>query len=263
MFAIELGFWISAALIIYAYAGYPAILWVVALIRPRPVLKSGVTPTVTFVITAYNEEKRIGEKLKNTLELDYPGELIDVLVASDCSSDQTDDIVRSYQDQGIELIRAPARRGKEAAQKLAVDAAGGEVLVFSDVATILPREAISNIVRNFSDPSVGCVSSTDRFIDQDGRVSGEGAYVRYEMLLRSLETRVNSLVGLSGSFFAARSAVCLVIAQEPARCLFGHAIVEECAAQKVAAIGNLRMVWIGLDIGCELLACFGIKARIP
>jgi glycosyltransferase involved in cell wall biosynthesis len=208
MFGIEVAFWISSALIIYAYAGYPAILWVVALVKSSPVRKADITPTVTFVITAYNEEARIGEKLQNTLELDYPEGLLQVLVASDCSADKTEDIVRSHQDQGVELIRAPVRKGKEAAQKLAVDAASGEILVFSDVATILPPEAILSIVRNFNDPSVGCVSSTDRFVDQDGRVSGEGAYVRYEMLLRSLETRVNSLVGLSGSFFAARSTVC-------------------------------------------------------
>ena len=80
--------------------------------------------------------------------------------------------------------------------------------MFSDVATILSEDAITNIVKNFHDPTVGCVSSVDRFLDKDGRISGEGAYVRYEMFLRSLETRVNSLVGLSGSFFAARSAVC-------------------------------------------------------
>jgi hypothetical protein len=82
------------------------------------------------------------------------------------------------------------------------------VLVFSDVATMLAASAVSTIVENFADPNVGCVSSVDRFIDADGRVSGEGAYVRYEMLLRSLESRVNSLVGLSGSFFAARRSVC-------------------------------------------------------
>jgi hypothetical protein len=106
------------------------------------------------------------------------------------------------------LVRVSERKGKEAAQKLAVEVAGGEILVFSDVATILPENAVRNIVKNFHDETVGCVSSVDRFIDQDGRVSGEGAYVKYEMFLRSLETRVNSLVGLSGSFFAARSALC-------------------------------------------------------
>jgi hypothetical protein len=106
------------------------------------------------------------------------------------------------------LIRAPERKGKEAAQQLAVQAASGDILVFSDVATALSPDGISAIVRNFSDPTVGCVSSIDRFMEPDGTISGEGAYVRYEMFLRLLETRVNSLVGLSGSFFAARREVC-------------------------------------------------------
>jgi hypothetical protein len=82
------------------------------------------------------------------------------------------------------------------------------VLVFSDVATALDRDGVATLVANFADPTVGCVSSIDRFVDADGRISGEGAYVRYEMFLRQLETRVNSLVGLSGSLFAARRDVC-------------------------------------------------------
>lgn len=201
-------FWVSIAVIAYAYAGYPLALGAVALLRTRRVAKADVTPQVTLIITAYNEETRIADKLENTLKLSYPRDRLELLVASDCSTDRTDEIVRSYADRGARLVRAPARRGKEAAQQLAVDAAQGEILVFSDAATVLPEEAVRNMVKNFNDPSVGCVSSVDRFLDRDGRPSGEGAYVRYEMFLRSLETRVNSLVGLSGSFFAARREVC-------------------------------------------------------
>lgn len=208
MIAIEVGLWLSLALVVYVYAGYPLILAMIALIRTRPVRKAEITPSVTFVITAYNEENRIDDKLRNTLAIDYSKERFEVLVASDCSTDKTDEIVTSYRDQGVKLVRAPERKGKEAAQKLAVQVAGGEILVFSDVATILPENAVRNIVKNFHDETVGCVSSVDRFIDQDGRISGEGSYVKYEMFLRSLETRVNSLVGLSGSFFAVRSTVC-------------------------------------------------------
>jgi len=204
----EIVFWVSVALIAYAYMGYPLALGVISLLRKRRVEKADVSPSVTFIITAYNEEKRISEKLENTLKLIYPRSKLEIFVASDCSSDKTDEIVRSYGGRGVQLVRASVRRGKESAQKLAVEATSGEILVFSDVATILPERALSNIVKNFHDPTVGCVSSVDRFVDQDGRASGEGAYVRYEMFLRSLETRVNSLVGLSGSFFAARREVC-------------------------------------------------------
>ncbi len=208
MMLLEIVFWMSVGLVAYAYLGYALVLWGLSLFRSRRVSKADITPSVTFIITAYNEQSRIAGKLENTLKLTYPISRLKVVVASDCSSDRTDEIVKSYADQGIQLVRASVRKGKEAAQKLAVEVAKGEIFVFSDVATILPEHAVSNIVKNFNDPTVGCVSSVDRFVDQDGQASGEGAYVRYEMFLRSLETRVNSLVGLSGSFFAARREVC-------------------------------------------------------
>lgn len=181
---------------------------VISLFRNRPVNKGDITPKVSFIITAYNEEKGIQAKIENTLLQDYPKENFEIIIASDCSTDQTDEIVKSYESKGVRLIRAPERRGKEGTQKLAVEASSGEILVFSDVATILDSNGVKNIVKNFNDPTVGCVSSTDRFIDPDGKIGGEGAYVRYEMFLRSLETKVNTVVGLSGSFFAARREVC-------------------------------------------------------
>jgi hypothetical protein len=203
----ELAFWCSALLVLYAYVGYPCVLQLVSLFRDRPIRKAGITPQVSFIITAYNEEARIREKIENTLAQRYPAHLLEIVVASDCSADRTDDIVREYPHR-VRLVRASERSGKEAAQLLAIETCSGEILIFSDVATALAPDAVSTIVRNFADGTVGCVSSTDRFIDADGRLSGEGAYVRYEMFLRRLETRVNSIVGLSGSFFAARREVC-------------------------------------------------------
>jgi len=201
-------FWTAIFFIFYAYLGYPILLMIVALFRNRPVRKGNIAPAVSFIITAYNEEKRIREKIENTLKQDYPRENMEILVASDCSDDRTDEIVRCFESSGVRLVRAEQRGGKEAAQKLAVDAAAGEILVFSDVATILLPDGITNIVKNFHDPTVGCVSSVDRIIDPGPTTGGEGAYVRYEMFLRNLETRVGTLVGLSGSFFAARKEVC-------------------------------------------------------
>jgi len=203
----EITFWSSVALVLYAYLGYPSALMALSVFRNRPVKKGRVLPRVSFIIAARNEGARIREKIENTLSQDYPFERLEVIVASDCSSDGTDGIVSSYSGR-VRLVRAPERGGKEAVQQLAIEVASGDVLVFSDVATALAPDGISSIVRNFADPTVGCVSSVDRFIDPDGRITGEGAYVRYEMFLRVLETRVNSLVGLSGSFFAARREVC-------------------------------------------------------
>jgi hypothetical protein len=199
-------FWGAAALVFYAWFGYPLLLMALAPFLNRTVTKLPITPRVTFIITAHNEEQRLRAKIENTRAQDYPGSRFEVIVASDCSTDATDEIAR--QCHGVRLVRSDERRGKEAAQQLALQVASGEVMVFSDVATELPSGAVSSIVANFADPTVGCVSSIDRFVDAHGRVSGEGAYVRYEMWLRRLETRVHSLVGLSGSFFAARREVC-------------------------------------------------------
>jgi glycosyltransferase involved in cell wall biosynthesis len=208
--AAEIAFWGSVALIVYAYAGYPCTLWALSTFRDRSVIRDDprqATPRVSFIITAHNEAARIEDKIQNTLAQDYPADALEILVASDCSTDGTDAIVAAYSPR-VRLVRATERRGKEAAQHLALQSASGEILIFSDVATALDRDGVATMVANFADPTVGCVSSIDRFVDDDGRVSGEGAYVRYEMSLRALETRVNSLVGLSGSFFAARREVC-------------------------------------------------------
>jgi glycosyltransferase involved in cell wall biosynthesis len=200
-------FWSSVILVAYAYVGYPCALAALAVLRRRVVAKAGIAARVSFIITARNEERRIREKLENTLAQDYPRALLEILVASDCSSDATDDVVRSYGDR-VHLVRAVERQGKEAAQQLAVNAASGDILIFSDVGTALAPDGVSTMVRNFADQTVGCVSSVDAILGTEATGSGEGAYVRYEMRLRMLETAVHSLVGLSGSFFAARREVC-------------------------------------------------------
>lgn len=176
--------------------------------RKRDVIRKRFTPEVTFIITAHNEEKRIKDKIVNSLEIKYPKEKLQIIIASDGSTDRTNEIVDNYRKSGIELLAIPIRGGKENAQKEALKSAKGEVIVFTDVATILESTGLEQIISNFSDPAVGCVSSEDKFIGRDGKPSGEGFYVRYEMMLRRLESRVNSLVGLSGSFFAARRSVC-------------------------------------------------------
>ena len=199
--------WCAIGLVVYAYFGYPCALLALSAVRRRPVKKDTATPAVTFIITAHNEASRIVAKLGNTFAQDYPAHLLEILVASDCSSDGTDEIVRALAPR-VRLVRTSERRGKEAAQQLAIAEASGTILVFSDVATALDPSGVATLVANFADPTVGCVSSIDRFVDADGTVSGEGAYVRYEMFLRALESRFNTLVGLSGSLFAARREVC-------------------------------------------------------
>lgn len=201
-------FWLAVLGSLFSYFIYPMTL--LLLPSRRKVDKSAVStlPLVSMIITAHNESQRIEDKLKNTLAIDYPTEKFEIIVASDASTDATDEIVKAYTSHGIKLVRANARKGKEHAQWHAIQAAGGDILVFSDVATRIPVEAVHRIVKYFADPKVGAVSSEDRFISESGRLIGEGAYVKYEMWLRKLESDINSLVGLSGSFFAARKDVC-------------------------------------------------------
>ena len=175
----------------------------------KNVAKSPIVPSVSIILAVHNEEERIRQKIFNIQSLDYPKDIFQIIVVSDGSWDTTSDIVREYaRSGGVKLIELPSKSGKETAQKEATRHANGEILVFTDVATMLSTDALRQIVSNFADPSVGCVSSEDVLYRKDGRPAGEGIYVRYEMWLRRLESRVGSLVGLSGSFFAARKEVC-------------------------------------------------------
>jgi hypothetical protein len=203
-------FYLTALLCAYSYFLYPLILGIIpcrAFETTGAGSQTGLS-RISLIITAHNEAGRIREKLENTLDIDYPGGLLEVIVASDCSTDATDSIVQAYSDKGVRLVRADERKGKEYAQLCAIREAAGDILVFSDVATRIPAEALRILSREFSDRRVGAVSSEDRFLSHDGRVVGEGAYVRYEMWLRRLESCRGGLVGLSGSFFAARREVC-------------------------------------------------------
>lgn len=203
-------FYITAILCCYSYFLYPLIL---KLIPARPEIDSQIIddnklPGLSLIITVHNEEGRIRDKLENTLQIDYPSEHLEIIVASDFSTDATDEIVRSYEEKGVQLVRADERKGKEYAQLCAIRASKGEILVFSDVATQIPAKAFRLLAGHFVEKQVGAVSSEDEFISNDGRIVGEGAYVKYEMWLRRLESARAGLIGLSGSFFAARREVC-------------------------------------------------------
>ncbi|MDH5387417.1 MAG: glycosyltransferase family 2 protein [Gammaproteobacteria bacterium] len=206
----ELLFYITGLTCLYSYFLYPLILKLIPA-RKKNVfaqLKTSDLPKLSLVITAHNEEGRIREKLENTLLINYPKERLQIIIASDFSTDATDSIVESYADRGIQLVRADERKGKEYAQLCAIRASTGQILVFSDVATQIPADAFRLLASRFADERVGAVSSEDQFISNDDKVVGEGAYVKYEMWLRRLESDRAGLVGLSGSFFAARREVC-------------------------------------------------------
>lgn len=200
---------ISFTCVIYSYFLYPVIL----LLLPKKNIfnfnsaKKSELPFITLIITAYNEESRIVDKINNTLAISYPKNKREILIASDGSTDKTNAHVNKFSETGVRLINVTERKGKENAQLAAIKEAKGDILIFSDVATQIPSDSIQHIVTSFDDNKIGAISSEDRFISDDGNIAGEGAYVKYEMWLRRLEARVNSLVGLSGSFFACRKIV--------------------------------------------------------
>lgn len=207
----ELLFWFAAAGTLYSYFIYPLIL--VALKKSKHSFldvphTTSPSQSITIIISAHNEETQIEDKLINTLELEKKDLDVQIIVASDCSTDRTDEIVKQHADQGIELIRADQHLGKEYAQLCGINAADGDIIVFSDAATRLPKDSLTTLIRYFSDKNVGAISSEDRFLSENGEVAGEGYYVKYEMWLRKLESQCAGLVGLSGSFFAARKEIC-------------------------------------------------------
>ncbi len=204
----ESWFYFFAVCCVYSYFIYPVLLKLLPARKITVLTENKNLPALSLIITAHNEEGRIREKLENTLQIDYPADRLEIIVASDFSTDDTDSIVESYIEKGIRLVRADQRKGKEYAQLCAIRVSKGEILVFSDVATQIPANALRLLAKHFTDPMVGALSSEDQFVSNDGRVVGEGAYVKYEMWLRRLESDRAGLVGLSGSFFAARREVC-------------------------------------------------------
>ncbi|MFQ5853050.1 MAG: glycosyltransferase family 2 protein [Candidatus Binatia bacterium] len=209
MYFAEAIFWLSAAGLFYTFIGYPLMMAIMAWARPRSMLKKAVTPKVSLVVTAHNEEVVIREKIENGLALDYPRERLEIIVASDCSTDRTNQIVSEYASKGVRLAVLDERKGKTAAQNLAVSKADGEIIVFSDASTLLHPDAIRKMAQNFGDPTIGCVSGEDKSINsRDGRrIEDEGLYVRYEMLIRRWESRVGSIVGASGCLYGVRRSL--------------------------------------------------------
>jgi cellulose synthase/poly-beta-1,6-N-acetylglucosamine synthase-like glycosyltransferase len=197
-------FWGSLAALAWTHAGYPAAAALAARVRTRPVRKGGDLPTVSLIVAAWNEEDVIERRLENLLELDYPPELLEIVVASDASSDRTDELVEAVaaREPRVRLIRAP-RGGKVNAQNLAVRETTGEILAFSDANALWATTALRRLVRNFSDPEVAYVMGQLRLETAEGG-NREGVYWRYEVWLRELESKLGSVTGGYGSIYAVR-----------------------------------------------------------
>jgi cellulose synthase/poly-beta-1,6-N-acetylglucosamine synthase-like glycosyltransferase len=204
--AAETVFWLGATALFYTYVGYPLLLFIVGRLRPLTVKRAELMPTVTVIITAYNEERDLAAKLENTLALDYPRELMEVIVSSDCSTDRTDDIVRQFAARGVRLHRQPQRLGKTAAQNAAVEQARGDIILFSDATSMYQPDVVRAMMPSFADPMVGCIAGRLIYLDPTDSRVGRGArsYWSYETFLKKQESRACSLIGASGCLYAVR-----------------------------------------------------------
>ena len=210
----ELILFVSLSLCVYVYFGYPVMLVVLGELRRREVRRSDITPTVALIVPAYNEERVIGEKLENSLALDYPKERLEIVVVSDGSTDDTEEIVGGYEGRGVRLLPL-ARVGKAEALNQAVAACQGEILVFSDANAVLATDALRHLVANFHDRTVGGVCGNLMYqsrADDGSAGRGESLYWTYDKWIKSLESRLGSTVAAGGSIYAIRRQLYVPIA---------------------------------------------------
>src|SRR2546421_3662799 len=177
---VEALFWIFVGGVLWTYAGYPLLLVVLGRFARRPLVRGPFEPSVSLIVAAHNEEKDIRQKLTNSLHLDYPREALQIIVASDCSTDRTHAIVREFESEGVELVILPARGGKTAAQNAAAEKARGEILVFTDATAQLHARTLKDLVEGFADPRVGCIGAELEYVSAAGTAvsKGGGAYWR-------------------------------------------------------------------------------------
>jgi len=204
---LETLFFFFIFIILYVYLGYPLVITLLAAINRKTVTKDdNYEPSVSLIIAAYNEEAIIAEKLNNCLLLNYPKDKLEIIVFSDASTDRTAEIVKSFEQDHIILIDLTERKGKTAGQNLAATQATGEIIIFSDANALYQEDAIRKIVRNFNDPSVGCVCGELVYYSEDKSLIGdaENVYWDYEKFIKRQEDRAASILGANGSIYAVR-----------------------------------------------------------
>jgi len=203
-------FWSSLFLLAYAIVVYPLAAATFAALRPRPTRFETIEPSVSIVIAVHNEVARIGRKIANLLELDYPADRLEILVGSDGSTDGTLQRLRAASEQHIRIFDLEERRGKPAVLNTLVPKARGEIVVLADVRQHFDPQVLHRLVRAFADPHVGAVSG-ELLFTTDGSCStmgdGAGAYWRYEKFIRANESRIDSTIGATGAIYAIRRSL--------------------------------------------------------
>lgn len=205
-------FWILSFIVFYTYIGYAILLYILVKIKeilkkPKQLVLPDYLPEVTFLIAAYNEQDVVAIKMENTLEIDYPADKLKITWVTDGSNDRTNELLTAY--QRVEVLFEPPRRGKSAALNRAMNYVQTPIVIFTDANTMVSRDAVKEIVTQFTDPNVGCVAGEKRIMqlkEQDA-TAGEGVYWKYESILKSLDYRLYSAVGAAGELFAIRSSL--------------------------------------------------------
>jgi len=199
-------FWTAVACAVYTYLGYPALLAAIARLRPRPIRRRPIRPSVSILIVAHNEAAWIGRKIESCLALDYPDGRLEIVVASDGSTDATPAIVRTYEPRGVRLVAFELRRGKPSVLNAVIPKLCGEIVLLADARQTFDRDALTALVANFADPEVGAASGelVVRSTAELPVADGVGFYWRYEKVIRRLESRYDSTVGTTGAVYALR-----------------------------------------------------------
>jgi cellulose synthase/poly-beta-1,6-N-acetylglucosamine synthase-like glycosyltransferase len=206
--ALKAVFWFSGFMAAYPYSGYLAVLWVCSQFTGKKQRDAGTSkafePKVTLIVSAYNEEKVIEDKLANSIALDYPKSKLEITVVSDGSTDSTDEIVKRYAANGVILRRFEGRLGKTACLNRAAPAAGGEIIIFSDANSRYDPAAVRRLAAHFDDERIGFVTGSTKYVGNGAIGDSVGFYSRIEKMTKTLETRTGSCVGADGAIFAVR-----------------------------------------------------------
>jgi cellulose synthase/poly-beta-1,6-N-acetylglucosamine synthase-like glycosyltransferase len=201
---------ICLSAILYTYLGYPALLFLVGSLFRRRNPDPGYYPSISILIAAYNEAGNIGRKLEQTLALDYPAGKVEIIVLSDCSTDATDEVVKSFRDRRVRLVRMKTRRGKTSAQNVGVKIARGEIIVFSDATTIYHPQALRYLAANYRDKRVGAVTGRNHYFDLEENSPtglGSAAFWSYENIIKAMQSRILTLSGCVGCIYSVRKSL--------------------------------------------------------
>ncbi len=208
MAVIEALFWISVSLIAYTLLGYPLLVLVIGGLLRRVPRKQDITPRLSLIIAAYNEEDAIAKKIKESLSLDYPKENLEIIVADDGSTDRTNEIARSFADRGVSVHRCEGRVGKTATLNEVIASSSGEIVVLTDATTVLDVRCLRELAANFADESVGCVSGRVLYrYGEDVASSGFRVYQGFAVKVRQAEGLMSSVTSVSGAIHALRRSL--------------------------------------------------------